>query len=86
MSLNIKDPRTHELVRRLADATGETQTEAVRIAVQERLRKVHAQRGRRAKGLAQRLDEIAQHCGSLPIRRAGTEDQILGYNDRGLPD
>ena len=47
MSLNIKDSRTHELVRRLAAATGETQTEAVWVAVRERLRRVEAGRGDR---------------------------------------
>jgi antitoxin VapB len=85
MSLNIKDQRTHELVRRLAEATGETLTEAVRIAVQERLRRVQARRSGNGRELATRLDEIAQHCGALPVRRMRTEDDILGYNDRGLP-
>ncbi len=39
MPLNIKDERTHELARRLAAVTGETMTEAVRIALQERLKR-----------------------------------------------
>ncbi len=86
MSLNIKDQRTHELVRRLAEATGETMTEAVRIAVQERLRRVQARRSGGGRELATRLDEIAQHCAALPVRRMRTEDDILGYNERGLPD
>jgi antitoxin VapB len=84
MSLNIKDEKTHELVRRLAAATGESQTMAVRIAVQERLRRVQSKRG--AKNLADRLDEIALHCASLPVRRMRTEDEILGYNARGIPE
>ena len=85
MSLNIKDQRTHELVRRLAEATGETLTEAVRIAAQERLRRwKHAQRGRSGVGQA-----LGRDCPTLcrfadaPER---TEDDILGYNERGLPD
>jgi antitoxin VapB len=85
VSLNIKDSRTHELVRRLAAATGETQTEAVRVAVQERLRRVEAGRGD-SHQLVQRLNEIARHCAFLPVRRMRTEDDILGYNERGLPD
>ena len=84
MSLNIKDERTHELVRRLAAVTGESLTEAIRVAVQERLRRVEANRG--GQNLADRLDEIARHCASLPVRRMRTEDEILGYNARGMPD
>ncbi|MGE3932887.1 MAG: type II toxin-antitoxin system VapB family antitoxin [Rhodospirillaceae bacterium] len=84
MSLNIKDERTHAMVRELAATTGESQTEAVRIAVQERLARLRAQRkgGRR---LAERLNEIALHCASLPRRNDLTDDEILGYDERGLP-
>ena len=85
MALNIKDQRTHELVLRLAEATGETLTEAVRIAVSERLRRVQARRSGGIRDLAERLDEIARHCAALPVRRMRTEDDILGYNERGLP-
>ncbi len=84
MSLNIKDQKTHELARRLAAATGETLTEAVRIALQERLRRIET--GRSGQNLVDRLDEIALHCASLPVRRIRSEDEILGYNEQGLPD
>ena len=84
MSLNIKDQKTHELARRLAAATGETLTEAVRIALQERLRRIET--GRSGQNLVDRLDEIALHCASLPVRRIRSEDEILGYNEEGLPD
>jgi antitoxin VapB len=77
MTLNIKDQRTNQLARRLAEVTGESLTEAVRIAVQERLRRVEAKRGE-SRHLAGRLDEIARHCGALPVRRMRTEDDILG--------
>ena len=40
MALNIKDQDTHALARRLAAATGESLTEAVRTAVAERLTRV----------------------------------------------
>lgn len=84
MSLNIKDQRTHELVRRLAALTGETMTEAVRVAVQERLKRQLAGRGGRP--LGERLREIASHCATLPgVRRRG-EDETLGSDERGLPD
>ena len=33
MALNIRDPETHRLARAVADATGETMTEAVKTAL-----------------------------------------------------
>ena len=84
MPLNIKDSRTNELARRLASATGETLTEAVRVALQERLVRGEA-RHRRGPRLADRLTEIARHCAGLPLRRHRSEDEILGYDERGLP-
>ena len=83
MPLNIKNAKTHELARRLARATGETLTEAVRLALQERLARIEAHpRGGR---LADRLDEIARHSGALPVKRQRSQDEILGYDKRGLP-
>jgi antitoxin VapB len=82
--LNIKDAETQALARELAAATGESITKAVHIAVRERLQKVRARRtGRRP--LADRLDEIARHCAALPVLRDRPVDEILGYDERGLP-
>jgi antitoxin VapB len=40
MSLNIKNVETCRLVKELSDATGESMTEAVTVAVRERLARV----------------------------------------------
>jgi antitoxin VapB len=84
MPLNIKDAETHGLARELAAATGESITKAVHIAIRERLQKVRARRTAR-RPLADRLDEIARHCAALPVLRDRSIDEILGYNERGLP-
>jgi antitoxin VapB len=78
MSLNIKDPRTDTLARELARTTGETLTQAVTVAVSERLERLQA--GRRPRRLADQLDEIA-----LPVLDERSEDEILGYDAHGLP-
>jgi antitoxin VapB len=83
MSLNIKDSEADTLVRRLAQATGETITEAVTVAVKERLERLRA--GRRARSLADELDEIALRCASLPVLDERPEEEILGYDANGLP-
>jgi antitoxin VapB len=83
MALNIKDPRTDTLVRELAQTTGETITEAITVAVRERLERLQA--GRRPHSLADELDEIALRCASLPVLDERSEDEILGYDLDGLP-
>lgn len=40
MALSIKDPETDRLARALAEATGESITEAIRRALEERLTRV----------------------------------------------
>lgn len=44
MSLNIKDPRAHELAQELANYTGETMTHVVIEALQEKLERQKARR------------------------------------------
>lgn len=83
MALNIKDPETDRLVRSLADATGETITEAVATAVRERLDRV---RGNHAgRGIADSIAQIAARCSALPVIDDRTPDEILGYDTHGLP-
>lgn len=83
MALNIKDPDTDRLVRSLADATGESITAAVAIAVRERLDRLQ---GRRAGAdLDDAIAEIALRCAALPELDRRSADDILGYDEHGLP-
>jgi antitoxin VapB len=83
MSLNIKNERTHRLVRELARATGESMTAAVDKAVQERLERVR----RDKKGdLAERLLQIGRECAPLwkePYKSMDHGDLL--YDEKGLP-
>ncbi|HEX4112697.1 MAG TPA: helix-turn-helix domain-containing protein [Stellaceae bacterium] len=36
-------------------------------------------------GLAERLMEIGRHCASLPVLDNRTDDEILGYDEFGIP-
>jgi antitoxin VapB len=83
MSLNIKDPQTDSLVRELARSTGETITQAVEVAVSERLERLRA--GRPPRRLADELDRIALRCASLPLLDTRSDNEILGYDEHGLP-
>lgn len=83
MPLNIRNPLAEELASLLAKMTGETKTEAVTQALKERLERVR--RARATRGLADDLDEIALHCAALPVRDRRSADQIMGYDEHGLP-
>ncbi len=79
MPLNIKDAETQALTKRLASLTGESLTQAV----QERLAQV--EKTRSSIRLADELDHIALHCANLPRRDRRSAEQIIGYDERGLP-
>jgi len=71
------------LARELAAATGESITEAVTKALRERLERHQ----RRARALRPRdlLREVRQRLSRLPVLDARPTDEILGYDERGLP-
>lgn len=83
MALSIKDPEADRLARELAQTTGETLTEAVTTALRERLLREKGRR--RAKDLAARLMEIGEQCAALPVLDDRTPDEIIGYDEHGIP-
>ena len=83
MALNIRNPEAEKLATELARQTGETKTEALVKALRDRLVRVRRERNRRR--LADELEEIAEHCASLPVLDDRTADEILGYDNAGLP-
>jgi len=83
MALNIRNPETERLAEMLAGLTGETKTQAVTEALRERLDVIR--RRRSARYLVDELDEIATHCASLPLLDTREADEILGYDEHGLP-
>lgn len=83
MALNIRNAEAERLAEALATLAGETKTEAVIRALRDRLARLRRERGGRR--LADELDEIAQHCARLPVRDSRNPDDILGYDEHGLP-
>ena len=83
MAFSIKNPEADRLARELAAATGENITEAVTQALRERLIRRRAPQA--ANPIAARLDEIARRCAAMPDRTTETDDEILGYDENGLP-
>ncbi len=83
MALNIRSAETEALAAELARLTGETKTEAVTKAVRDRLERVKRSRHRRS--LADELDAIGKQCAALPVLDSRTPDEIVGYDEHGLP-
>ena len=83
MALSIKHPEADRLARELAQRTGESLTDAVLNALRERLRR---ETGRRqAPRVADELRAIRKRCSALPVLDSRSADEILGYDERGLP-
>ena len=83
MPLNIKDTETHQLAKKLAGLTGESLTKAVKHAIQDKLTIV--EQAKSANRVADQLDQIALHCANLPRQDNRTSEEIIGYDDDGLP-
>jgi antitoxin VapB len=83
MALNIRNPEAEKLAIELARQTGESKTEAVTKALRDRLARVRRERTKRR--LADELEAIAEHCASLPVLDSRRAEEILGYDEVGLP-
>ena len=84
MALNLKDSETVSLARQVASLTGETLTEAVRTSLAQRLRRERLKRGRPA-NLADELEAIARRRDGPSALDDRSADDIIGYDENGLP-
>lgn len=81
--LNIKNLEADRLARQLARQTGETITEVVIEALREKL--LREQGKRTPVELKEALLIIGQRCAALPDQDLRSPDEILGYDNKGLP-
>ena len=83
MALSIKSIEAERLAREIASKTGESLTAAIQKALQERLERLRNQR--RSQILAGQLEEILRRVDQLPVLDNRSADEILGYDEHGLP-
>jgi antitoxin VapB len=85
MGLNIKNTETERLIRQLAAMAGEGQTEAVTVAVRERLERLDAEKARKSRFARMRaiVDEMAPLF-KPPYDKIDHAD-LLYDPDTGLP-
>ena len=83
MALNIRNAEAERLAAELALLTGQTKTEALAEALRDRLNRLR--RDRSARSLADELDDIGQRCARLAVRDRRPADEILDYDEHGIP-
>jgi len=82
VALSIKTEEADRLARELAAETHESLTEAVTVALRERLERV---RSARRGDVVSRLERLAAELATLPVADDRTSDEIIGYDEHGLP-
>lgn len=83
MAINLKSAAADRLARELAALTGESLTEAITVALDERLtRERRIRRRGRSRGT---LERLAAEFRTLPVLDDRPADAILGYDADGLP-
>ena len=84
MALSIKNGEAERLARMLAKETGESLTETIERALRERLQRLQGKRKLSLK--TEKLNEILQRVDALPNLDNRTADEILGYDQDGVPN
>lgn len=85
MPLNIKNDEAHEYAKKLAALMGKSITEVVTAALKTELNREERKHKADANRIVDDLDAIALRCASYPVIDNRPADEILGYDDRGLP-
>jgi antitoxin VapB len=83
MALSIKHPDADQLARHLAEVTGQSITEAVIRALREQLLRETGRRS--APRLIDELRAISDRCAALPDYDTRTPEEIIGFDEHGIP-
>ena len=79
MALSIKSERADQLARELATLTGESITETVITSLERRLAEERRRRRRRS------VSDLVERFRELPVLDPRSADDIIGYDENGLP-
>ncbi len=83
MALSIKSLDVERLARELAEKTGDSLTRVIQKALEQSLERL--KRDRRSQILAGQLDEILRRVDEMPDIDSRCPDEIIGYDEFGLP-
>ncbi len=85
VALSIRDPETDRLARELAALTGETMTQAIRTSLEERLARERKRRRGEIERRRAAINAVVERAAALPVLDERPEDEILGYDEHGVP-
>src|ERR1039458_4714056 len=83
MPLSIRNSEVERLARALSRLTGEGLTQTILQALRERHQRVRA--ARKHEQLMEDLTAIARRAAALPELDRRSPDEIIGYDEHGLP-
>jgi len=81
MALSIKTEEADRLARELAAATGESLTQAVTVAIRERLLRIRADKD----AYLERVRRIQEEFATARVIDTRSDEEIIGYDEHGLP-
>jgi antitoxin VapB len=79
-TLYIKNPTAHRLAEQVSKRLGTTLSDAVIVALEEKLQKTGQPIDR------SRVDELCASFDGLPVLDSRSADEILGYDAFGIPE
>ena len=83
MPISIRNPLAEKLARKVAEESGESLTQAVIHSLEERLERLEGRR--QVSGIEEEIVRISNRCRALPDLDDRSPEEILGYDERGLP-
>ena len=85
MPLNIKNEEAHKMARELAELKRTTITEAVMQALRDAIERSRAHERNSRDVWGEELREIAEITSNLRSRDRRSTEEILGYDENGIP-
>lgn len=83
MAMSIKGLEAERLAREVSAKTGESLTKAIETSLRERLDRLKQQR--RGEIMASQIEEILRRVDELPVLDRRSPEEIIGYDENGLP-
>jgi antitoxin VapB len=83
MAMSIKSLDVERLAREVAAKTGESLTGAIHKALEERLERLKQKRKNPL--ILTQLEDIIRRVDQLPVLDDRSPDEIVGYDESGLP-
>lgn len=84
MALSIKNEELDQRIRKLAELTGKSLTTSLRIAVDNEIARHETKKAKDVEAIRAKIREIQKEVAELP-RSGLTDDEILGYDEFGIP-